>query len=229
MIRQVQSAVARSTRRQAKLGFTLVELMVATTIFTLAALGATAGIIQATKLTAKGRYRDRALTVLQTLTDQFQNAKYKKADERTTKPLFTPTTAPTGTGLAWNYRNGNYLYVDDGGTGPTGWTEVVISDGDKSGDYALGTDDGLKIYLARPGIFDLSGAPIATITREVTYIDPTTGATDAGISQPRLGWLLKATFTLTYRYGRVANGGSFQDEEHRFTAVVLRHTNITDK
>jgi prepilin-type N-terminal cleavage/methylation domain-containing protein len=157
-------------------GMTLVEVMVAASLFVIVMLGAMAGVLAAYRLTLSTRYQDRALNAMVSIIDQFQNSPSfdHSHPPGALKTMFEVTTVPTGTGLAWDQSKQCFIYP--GGTLPTGAIE---------GDAA-----GLVIPLNTVGSSDL---PIeATITREVTDRTPSS-ARDAA------GKLVEGKFVLTYQ------------------------------
>lgn len=81
-------------------GFTLVEVMVGTVLFLMAALGIFSGLLYSYRLAAETRHRDQARYILKSLGDEFL---IQKSEDSlgTLKPIFTPTENATGTGLLW--------------------------------------------------------------------------------------------------------------------------------
>lgn len=133
-------------RKAGTRGFTLVEAMVATFIFTLVMLGVYAALIKSQQLIALTRYQDNARAVLLSFADQFTRLQTTEDGTNLTRVLFTPTTAEQGTGtdLSWGSVNAQ--------TSSTGTENLVINLG--------GT----------------ANAVPATVTRIVKQISPTTGA-----------------------------------------------------
>jgi prepilin-type N-terminal cleavage/methylation domain-containing protein len=157
-------------------GMTLVEVMVAASLFVLVMMGALSGMMAAYRLALTTRYQDRALNAMVSIVDQFQNSPTfdHSHPPGSLKTMFAVTTVPTGTGLAWDVNKQCFIYP--GGTLPTGAKE--------------GDANGLVIPLNTVGGTDL---PIeATITREVTDRTPSS-ARDAA------GKLVEGKFVLTYQ------------------------------
>jgi prepilin-type N-terminal cleavage/methylation domain-containing protein len=103
---------AKAVRRAArKNGFTLVEVMVATTLLTMVGLGILSVLVGAYRVAAKARYRDQARYVIKSFADQFLTQ--QPADlSGNTYTLFQVTTdsngnsAPVGTGITWTNSDG---------------------------------------------------------------------------------------------------------------------------
>lgn len=85
--------------------FTLVEVMVGTVLFLIAALGIFSGLIYAYRLAAETRYRDHARFILKSLSDEFL---VQKSEDETgeLKTMFVPTENATGLGLLWQGTEG---------------------------------------------------------------------------------------------------------------------------
>ena len=81
-------------------GFTLVEVMVGTVLFLIAALGIFSGLIYSYRLAAETRYRDNARFILKSLGDEFLVQKSEDTTG-TIKTMFVPTASATGLGLLW--------------------------------------------------------------------------------------------------------------------------------
>ena len=85
--------------------FTLVEVMVGTVLFLIAALGIFSGLIYAYRLAAETRYRDNARYILKSLGDEFLVQK-SEDDLGGIKTMFAPTESATGLGLLWQGNQG---------------------------------------------------------------------------------------------------------------------------
>jgi Tfp pilus assembly protein PilV len=85
--------------------FTLVEVMVGTVLFLIAALGIFSGLIYAYRLAAETRYRDNARYILKSLGDEFLVQK-SEDDTGEIKTMFEPTENATGLGLLWQGSEG---------------------------------------------------------------------------------------------------------------------------
>lgn len=80
-------------------GFTLVEAMISMIVLAFIALSIFSGLILAYRTSAHTRYRDHARYVLKSIGDQFLTRQAENAGIM--NPLFTVTSAPTGTGIIW--------------------------------------------------------------------------------------------------------------------------------
>jgi len=85
--------------------FTLVEVMVGTVLFLIAALGIFSGLIYAYRLAAETRYRDNARYILKSLGDEFL-VQRSEDDLGGIKIMFAPTESATGLGLLWQGNEG---------------------------------------------------------------------------------------------------------------------------
>jgi type II secretory pathway pseudopilin PulG len=173
-VEQGPSVGRRSTSRG---GFTLVETMVATILLTMIILGILQVLIGSYRVAAKARYADHARYVIKSLADQFMTQYNKDNTTGATLPLFTVTLdtsnniVPLGSGLAWTNTDG---------------TPGVIS------------TDGTVFYVL---LGDNSGAPItASVSREVCYLDPTTGNRMTSMANLADGVVMEGDFSITYQY-----------------------------
>jgi type II secretory pathway pseudopilin PulG len=167
---------AKAMRRAArKNGFTLVEVMVATTLLTMVGLGILSVLVGAYRVAAKARYRDQARYVIKSFADQFLTQ--QPADlSGNTYTLFQVTTdssgnsAPLGTGITWT---------------------------DSDGTVCQPSSDGLYLPVQ---LASNTGNPIpAKVTRKVSYVAGDGSATLIYSPQPA-GNLLEGDFTITYPY-----------------------------
>lgn len=157
------SAVSRSSRRKA---FTLVEVMIAVVVSSLALLGLLGTSFATYKINHKARLRDNARAVLRTYVDQFQRLSYSNEDQ-VVRMLFTVTSGPTGLGLRWGNLSDQINYQ--------------------------GAASELQVDIGPPG------APLlATVTREVKYVNLSTGSTSNTRVFDAAGFMLGATFTVSY-------------------------------
>lgn len=148
---------------------TLVEVLVAAFVASVALMCLLATAFSAYKINHKSRLRDNARAVLRTYVDQFERLAYSNSDN-IVRMIFTPTTGPTGLGLRWGQLSDQINYE--------------------------GAPATLEIDIGTPG------APqLATVTREVRYVSPTNGAASATRLADAAGFMLRATFTITYRLG----------------------------
>jgi type II secretory pathway pseudopilin PulG len=174
---------AKAVRRAArKNGFTLVEVMVATTLLTMVGLGILSVLVGAYRVAAKARYRDQARYVIKSFADQFLTQ--QPADlSGNTYTLFQVTTdsngnsAPVGTGITW--------------TNSDGTLGTVSSDG-MSFYVQLASNNGI---VSANGLSGITG----TVTRKVSYVAADGSATLIYSPQPA-GNLLEGDFTITYPY-----------------------------
>ncbi|MFP4166380.1 MAG: prepilin-type N-terminal cleavage/methylation domain-containing protein [Opitutales bacterium] len=117
-------------RRRSNGGFTLVEVMIAATLFALLAGGISAGILQARRLAEQNVYRVSALTIAQGYLEQMKGMVY---DQLSTDP---DTAIPT----ELNYGDPDPLY-------PETWNEKQIDIHDTPGN----PDDDMRMWV-RPTI-----------------------------------------------------------------------------
>lgn len=157
----------RHTRTVRREGFTLVEVMVAAAVATIALLALLGTAFISYKINHKARLRDNARAVLRTYVDQFQRLAYS-TDEGVIRVLFSPTTGETGRGMRWGE-------LSDEPNDPTF------------------TDDPAKIDIGPPG-----SEQWAYVTREVSYVSLTDGQPITERKNDAAGFMLKATFTITY-------------------------------
>jgi prepilin-type N-terminal cleavage/methylation domain-containing protein len=165
-------------RRAAGRGFTLVEVMVATVLLSMIILGILQVLIGSYRVAAKARYRDHARYVIKSMADQFLTQQPFDGNGNTLT-MFQPSvdgggnSTPLGTGLTWTN--------SDGSPG------------------TLSTDSLGAYYTVKLG--DNTGAPIlATVTRTVWYIYPNSGQTTLITQNQPAGYMLQATFTISYPY-----------------------------
>jgi type II secretory pathway pseudopilin PulG len=168
-----------SRRNASRLGFTLVEVMVATVLLSMIILGILAVLIGSYRVAAKARYNDHARYVIKSFADQFLTQQTTDTTGMTLA-LFTVMTSPTGYGLSWTNSDGS---TSSGGTSQ-GSAPASIS-------VLLG---------------DNTGAPItATVSRTVWYLYTTGPSTQIGwnTSIPQsgsAGSMLRGDFTISYSY-----------------------------
>jgi len=157
----------KSRRSTPSRAFTLVEVMIAAFVVTLATMGILAMLIQAYKMNQAIRYRDAARAMLVSFSDQFIRLAIATDDGTGTfvgKPLFSIQSTPTGVGLNWGTTTGTSLGL------PV-----------KLGDAASGQVD-------------------AVITRQIHFLDESTGIEDTSDATTAAGYMLKGTFTISYSY-----------------------------
>ena len=170
-------------------GFTLVEAMMATVLFTMLTLGVYATLIKSYQMIALCRARDQARAVLRTYADQFQRLQITVNitlpddpgtvfDESTTKVpslrwLFLPSGGPTSRGLRWGAMSDQDASVNIPIPSPVDSLPITLG----AGAHAIG----------------------ATVTRNVRYVDAATGANESNQSIRAAGYLLACTFEIRYR------------------------------
>ncbi len=146
--------------------------MMSTMVFTLVALGVYTMLIKSYQMIALSRCRDEARAVLRTYADQFQRLQTTEKISGTTynRWLFNPTNGPSGRGLRWG----------------------SLSDTNTS--VAATEVPNIAITLGTGG-----HATAATLTRDVRYVNATTGATTTSLQIDAAGFMLTATFAINYR------------------------------
>jgi Tfp pilus assembly protein PilV len=159
-------------RRRRVAGFTLLEAMLSTTIFTMVTLGVYTILIKSYQMIALSRCRDEALAVLRTYADQFLRLQTTERVGGATynRWLFNPTHGPSGRGLQWG----------------------ELSDANTS--TAAAEVPNIAINLGSGG-----HATPATLTRDVRYVASTDGANVNSLTIDAAGFLLSATFAISYR------------------------------
>lgn len=171
-LRRARGPITRGRRG----GFTLAEVMVATVLLTLIILGILQCLIGAYRVAAKARYRDQARYVIKSFADQFLTQDTADSSGNTLTMFKTTVDSngnltPLGTGLSWINADGSTPPV------PTGTQPLYVQLG------------------------DTAGATItATVTRQVSYIYPSTGQTTLITQSEPAGYLLEGDFTIGYSY-----------------------------
>jgi hypothetical protein len=155
-------------------GYTLAEAMIASSVFAMIMLGVYAMLIRSYQMAALSRCRDDGRAVIRTFADQFE--RLQTTDQipppngpAYTRWLFFPEGGPSGRGLNWgSLSNANVTTL----------LPPVAS---------------LAINLGDPN------HPVpATVTRDVAYIDDTTGAPSVGQQIKAAGYLMRGTFTVNF-------------------------------
>ena len=179
-------------RRRRFAGFTLVEAMVATVVFTMSTIGIYTMLIKSYQMSALARCRDEARAVLRTYSDQFLRLETTAevtvpANPLTATPetkatynrwLFNPTSGPSGRGMVWGALN-------DGNTSTDGHIPDPVV-GDAYLPITLGTG---------------SHTVPAKLTRDVSYVTASTGATSGSQQIGPAGFIIRATFAVSYSLG----------------------------
>jgi prepilin-type N-terminal cleavage/methylation domain-containing protein len=156
-------------RRRTKRAFTLVEVMIATAVFTMGILGVYAMMIKSYELVTLARHRDNARAFLQSFSDEF--LRLQTTDLIGGVPVLRPLFATTGTGgdgLTWTNPAGVQV---NGSTLP--YLTVTLGD-------------------------STSSQIPAQVSRQVWYLT-STGATSTTQTTTAAGWMLQATFTIQYQ------------------------------
>ena len=163
-----------SDRIGSRRGYTLAEAMVASTVFAMIMLGVYAMLIRSYQMAALSRCRDDGRAVIRTFADQFERLQTTDQVPVQTGPtytrwLFFPEGGPSGLGLNWgSLSNANVTTL----------LPPVAS---------------LAINLGDPA------HPVAaTVTRDVAYIDDTTGAMSDSQQIKAAGYLMRGTFTVSF-------------------------------
>lgn len=161
--------VASPTRKSG--GFTLVEVMMATVILTMVALGIYTAMIKSYQMAALTRARDDARGVLRSYGDQFLRLQTTDLVSGTAynRWLFNITAAPTGQGLVWGALSNTN-------------TSVAAED-----------VEALPITLGG----ETNPIP-ALLTRHVRYVDATTGNSTTTQTIAAAGYFLVGTFTIKF-------------------------------
>ena len=166
-----KNSLGSKLQRRAQRGFTLVETMIATMVFTMGILGVYGMMLKSYELVTLSRHRDNGRALLLSFADQFLRLQTTDliAGSVVTRTLFADTnvSGPTGTGLSWT---------------------------DTAGNTVNGGSSGLPVQL---GETSSSRVP-AVVMRTVSNLDSATGNTVSGATATAAGWMLQATFTITY-------------------------------
>jgi prepilin-type N-terminal cleavage/methylation domain-containing protein len=174
----MQAAPAPTRRSLRRRGFTLVEVMVATTLLTMVGIGLLSVFIGAYRVAAKARYRDHARYIIKSFADQFLTQQTSDSQTGVTYTIFVPTvdasgnSVPLGTGLSWTNTDNTTGTLSNDAIGAT--YTVLIGDN--------------------------TGTPIqATVTRWVRYVQGD-GTANLITNQTSAGSLLEGDFVITYPY-----------------------------
>ncbi len=163
------SGIGGRLRQRARRAFTLVEVMIATMVFTMGILGVYAMMIKSYELVTLARHRDNGRALLLSFADQFLRLQTTDliSGSVVTRNMFVTNATPDGNGLSWTDTSGNVGTVDTAG---------------------------LHVLLGE----STSSRVPATVTRQVTNLDATTGDPVGGVTATAAGWMLQGTFTITY-------------------------------
>ena len=163
------ATVSSRLRRRARRGFTLVETMIATMVFTMGILGVYAMMIKSYQLVTLARHRDNARAFLVSFSDQFLRLQTTDmiSGVAVLRPLFD-TSGTGGDGLTWTDPAGNTINGNHQAN-----LQVILGDSNSS-------------------------QVTATVTRQVTFLD-STGTPAVGNVVVAAGWILQGTFTIQYQ------------------------------
>ena len=165
---------SRLQRRARRRAFTLVEVMIATFVFTMGILGVYAMMIKSYQMVTLSRHRDNARAFLLSFSDQF--LRLQTTDLISGVPVLRPLFATDGTG----------------GDGLT-WTDTT---------GATVTGNGLASLPVKLG--ERSSSQVtAQVTRRITYLD-SNGVESVTNTATAAGWLLQGTFTINYTVNGLA-------------------------
>ena len=160
-------------QRRTQRAFTLVEVMIATAVFTMGILGVYAMMIKSYELVTLARHRDNARAYLMSFSDQF--LRLNTTDPNPTpglppilRPLFDTSSTHPGDGLVWTDANN----IQSNGAGLP---------------Y-------LQVTLGEAGSSQIS----AKVRHYVTYLDSSGRATGTNTAAAA-GWILQGTFTIDYQ------------------------------
>lgn len=169
-------------------GFTLVESIMAVVVFTMLMMGVYSALIRSYHLSALSRCYDDARAILRSYVDQFQRLQTteKVNNVDLDRYLFTPTASPTGRGLV---------------TPTTGLSDETVYINLPEADY-------LNITLGGEG-HEIA----AKLTRQVNYVNATTGAITNTKTITAAGSMLTATFTISF---------NLNDKSYTESMTVLR-------
>ena len=149
--------------------------MMASGIFVMATLGIYTMLIKSYQMAALSRCRDDARAVIRTYADQFERLQTTEQVPAVTGPsytrwLFYPEGSPSGRGLVWGSLSNANVYSSP-----------------------LPTVASLAVALGE------SNHPVpATVTRDVTYVDASTGAVSSVQHVQAAGYLMRGTFTINF-------------------------------
>jgi prepilin-type N-terminal cleavage/methylation domain-containing protein len=153
-------------------GFSLLEVLVAMSVFTVVAIGIYTTLIQSYELVGSARHRDNARAILESFGDQFLRLETTDivGGVVVIRPLFQVYTVPTGVGLTWT---------------------------DLAGNTTTGTAQGLPVTLGSAG----NSTVAAMVTETVRDLDATTGMPLTTTVYTAAGYMKMAQFTITYTLG----------------------------
>lgn len=92
-------------------GLTLIEVVVSLGLFALTMAGIFSLLFQSYETATRTRLMDEGRSVMRTVTDQFMRLSSEDVASKTLRPMFAPTSGPTGTGLSFNGVSGNAQFL----------------------------------------------------------------------------------------------------------------------
>lgn len=199
----------REHGRKRHAGFTLPETIVGVVLFAMVMVGVYTGLVQSYHMQALSRYRDNARAILRSYVDQFQrlSTTTEYAGIPYSRWLFVPTGDFTGDGLSTSG-----LCVDDIRTysdpGPPGNVvltppvEITLCSSNPAGQTAR-WHEWPRPAIDRSGITESYALP-AELSREISYVDPATGATSGNLTIGDSGYMLQGIFRITFNYNKKA-------------------------
>jgi hypothetical protein len=154
-------------------GWTLVEVMTATVIFTIVTICVYLMLVRSYQMAALSRCRDEARAVIRTYADQFERLQTTATASNNgsyTRWLFYPEGGQSGRGLVWGGLSDSNVF-----------------------DTPLTSVPNLHITLGE------STHPVAaTVTRDVSYVNATTGANATTQTIQAAGYLMRGTFAVDF-------------------------------
>jgi type II secretory pathway pseudopilin PulG len=156
--------------------------MIVIALFSMLALGVFSTLIKSYQIIALARSRDQARAVLRTYADQFMRLQTTDKVGATTfmRWLFIPTGGATGIGLRWGQLSDNNTSM--------------------SAEDVAGVPAGTLIPNIAITLGNGPQTTPATLTRNVSYVNPSTGAPSGTQQIDAAGFLLTATFAITYSH-----------------------------
>ncbi len=166
-------------------GMTLMEVMIATVVFVMIAIGTSTAIIQAYRLSIQVRYQDMAMNGLKAMADQFQHSVIYDTSKTSgvRKDLLATATTPTGVGLAWSKALNTYASSNAADV----TADATVIPASAQAFYHGDATNGLVVYFGADSATGSTGTPV-TFKRQVTVL-----ATEDGVDR-----LLKGTFTASF-------------------------------
>jgi Tfp pilus assembly protein PilV len=171
-------------------GVTIVEAMVATTIFTMGILGVYAMLIYSYNMETLARHRDNGRAVLMSFADKFERLQTTDPAGNLRNFFDTSVTTPNGIGLTWTDNTGTITAYNS--TTPATVPNMTWINAD--GTTGSGTGTGIQIMLG-----DSASAQVpAIVTELVQNVNQDTGALKTTGGNQAAGRVLQATFTINY-------------------------------